>query len=88
MNSTEWWKFTLDSCTRHYPFLLTSGGGNFATMNKSILLMIFCFVGLLKAAEFSANEILEKVMNRNKGIDHSFQLPPIFLIRYHAERRI
>lgn len=43
-------------------------------MNKSILLIILCFVGLMEATELSANDVLEKVMNRTKGIDHSFQL--------------
>ena len=28
----------------------------------------------MEATEFSANDVLEKVMNRTKGIDHSFQL--------------
>ena len=28
----------------------------------------------MEAIEFSANDVLEKVMNRTKGIDHSFQL--------------
>ena len=54
--------------------MLCGGGGNFAPMNQSILFIILCFVGLMEAAEFSANEVLEKVMNRTKGINHSFQL--------------
>ena len=41
-------------------------------MNKLILLIILCFVGLIEATEFSANDVREKVMNRTKGIDHSF----------------
>jgi hypothetical protein len=43
-------------------------------MNKSILLIILCSMGLIVATELSANDVLEKVMNRTKGIDHSFQL--------------
>ena len=43
-------------------------------MNKSILLIILCFVGIGVAGERSANDVLERVMNRTKGIDHSFQL--------------
>jgi hypothetical protein len=43
-------------------------------MNKSILLIILCFIEMGVATEFSANDVLEKVMNRTKGIDQSFQL--------------
>ena len=43
-------------------------------MNKLILLIILCSMGLIVATELSANDVLEKVMNRTKGIDHSFQL--------------
>jgi len=43
-------------------------------MNKSILLIIIYIMGMLVATELSANDVLEKVMNRTNGIDYSFQL--------------
>ena len=43
-------------------------------MNKSILIIILCSVGLVVATELSANDVLDRVMNRTKGTDHSFQL--------------
>ena len=43
-------------------------------MIKTILFSILIFIEMAVGSELSANDVLEKVMNRTKGIDHSFQL--------------
>ncbi len=72
MSAGEWRKFTLDSIRLITLFYYVVVAVVLSPMNKSILLIILCIVRIVVATELSANDVLEKVMNRTKGIDHSF----------------